>query len=85
MSIGRKKQMSGRIGEDFILHHYKTGKEIRMNIPLREHWYWGQMPNGINYVSSGKCIEFIKETYQEFWDARCDAYNRHYRLGKYMG
>lgn len=84
MSIRRKKQMPGRIGVDFILHHYKTGEEIRMNIPMQEHWYWGQMPSGTNYVSSGNCIHFIKESYEEFWNARCEAYNKHYRLGKYM-
>lgn len=85
MGIKKLSLMGGPSGATFILHQHKTGEEIRMNIPRHEDWYWGQMPDGTNYVCGGGCsIRFIKENYQEFWAARCEAYNKHYRLGKYM-
>lgn len=84
MKNGKLDLMGGPIGVYFTLHYYKSGEEIRMNIPLHEDWYWGKMPDGSNYVSNGVDLRFIQESYEEFWKARCEAYNKYYRLGKYM-
>lgn len=84
MSI-KKKMFQGKTdGASFVLHRNRSGRPFNLWIPFHEDWYWGTMEGWGNYVSNGIGIHFIKETYEEFWALRCDAYNRHYRLGKYM-
>ena len=58
MKNGKLDLMGGPIGVYFTLHYYKSGEEIRMNIPLHEDWYWGKMPDGSNYVTNS--IKSIK-------------------------
>lgn len=84
MSIRRKREPKATDGASFVLHDSSDGQPFKMWIPFHEDWYWGTMEGWGNYVSNGKGIYFIKETYEEFWALRCDAYNKHYRLGKYM-
>lgn len=71
-------------GEHFVLHKSKNEQPVKLWIPFHKDWYWGTMEVWGNYVSNGIGIIFIKESYQEFWRARCDAYNRYHKLGNYM-